>query len=140
MKTKLNVTKKEAEQICLWGEAIYNERNYLMICADGQMVFDIYGGSDDTKLSYENEYKDYEWRLKDINHLKQGDICKVIYSHFPKLHLYVFDKITEHYIDIGDEDYENKTCALMWGIEDNRPFKDYPFENVYKLFKKSDKK
>lgn len=70
MKKRLNVLKKEAEQIFLWGEAIYNDQNYLMICNDGQMVFDIYGGSDDTKLSYENEYKDYEWRLTDIKDLE----------------------------------------------------------------------
>ena len=137
MKTRMNVTKKESEQIYLWGEAIYDNDCYMYITQKGMMVFDIYGGSEDTKLSYENEYKDYEWRLTDIKDLKQGDICKVIYKYLPKLYIYVFDKITEHYID-GDEDYECKSCALMWGIEDNRPVKDYPFENVYKLFKKEE--
>jgi hypothetical protein len=140
MKERMNVTKKEAEQIGLWGECIVNnEYDYLMITTQGQFIFEYYAGSDDSILKYEDEYKDYEWRLTDINYLNQGDICKVIYKYLPKLYIYVFDKITEHYIDVGDEDYENKTCALMWGIEDNRPFKDYPFENVYKLFKKVDK-
>jgi hypothetical protein len=139
MKTRLNVLKKEAEQICLWGEAILSkdQLNYLTISKDGNFTFWVWGGSQD-QLSDEEEYKNYEWRLTDINYLERGDVCKVIYNYLPKLHLYVFDKITEHYIDIGDEDYENKTCALMWGIEDNRPVKDYPFENVYKLFKKGE--
>ena len=140
MKERLNVIKAEAKQIGLWGEAICSESDYLMICDDGQMIFDIYGFSDDTRLDYETEYKDWEWVLTDINYLKRGDVCKVIYNSLQKSYIYVFDKITEHYIDVGDDDYENKTCALMWGIEDNRPVKDYPFENVYKLCKKSDKK
>ncbi len=148
MKTKMNVIKKEAKQIFYSGGnntikplyGLYNKGYCLYISNVGfnfsSLDYVICMGYD---YSCEN-YKDYEWRLTDINYLKQGDICKVIYTHLPKLHIYVFDKITEHYIDVGDEDYENKFCALMWGIEDNRPVKDYPFENVYKLCKKSDKK
>jgi len=124
MKTKLNVLKKEAEQICLWGEAIYNEQNYLMICDDGQMVFDIYGGSDDTKLSYENEYKDYEWRLTDIKDLQQGDIIKCIYQSNNFTEIGVFDEY-----------------VIFWAIESNRPKKQIistnkSLELIYKLFKK----
>ena len=128
MKTKLNVLKKEAEQICLWGEAIYKKSNYLMICDDGKMVFDIYGGSDDTKLSYENEYKDYEWRLTDIKDLQQGDIIKCIYQSNNFTEIGVFDKY-----------------AIFWAIESNRPKKQIictnkSLELIYKLFKNSDKK
>ncbi len=130
MKTRLNVLKKEAEQICLWGEAIYNEGNYLMICDDGQMVFDIYGGSDDTKLSYENEYKDYEWRLTDIKDLQQGDVCKVLDT------ICVFDEPHPYMTS-------NNLIGTFWKIQNNRPFSFNGSINskpVLKLFKKSDKK
>jgi hypothetical protein len=135
MKTRMNVTKSEAKQIGLFGNAVLGNNSEMYIDARGGFYFNYFNGNDQTILTHENEYKDYEWRLTDINYLKQGDICKVIYKYLPKLYIYVFDKITEHYI-YGDEDYEFKFCALMWGIEDNRPFKDCPFENVYKLFKK----
>lgn len=119
----MNVTKKEAEQICLWGVAIYNDQNYLMICDDGQMVFDIYGGSDDTKLSYENEYKDYEWMLTDIKDLKQGDLI-LLTGGFNKYY-------RKNYI-LTVFDNEN----FCWQIRENRPEKIKIFCNVYKLFKK----
>ena len=123
LKTRLNVTKKEAEQICLWGEAIYKKSNYLMICDDGQMVFDIYSGSDDTKLSYENEYKDYEWRLTDIKDLQQGDLI-LLTGGFNKYY-------RKNYI-LTVFDNEN----FCWQIRENRPEKIKIFCNVYKLFKK----
>ena len=123
MKTRLNVLKKEAEQICLWGEAIFNKQNYLMICDDGQMVFDIYGGSDDTKLSYENEYKDYEWRLTGIKDLKQGDLILLTGG---------FDRYYRNYYILTVFDNEN----FCWIIRENRPKKIKILCNVYKLFKK----
>lgn len=123
MKQKMNVLKKEAEQICLWGEAIYNEGNYLMICDDGQMVFDIYGCSDDTTLSYENEYKDYEWRLTDIKDLQQGDLI-ILTGGFTKYYR------KDYILTVFDN--EN----FCWRIRENRPEKIKIFCNVYKLFKK----
>lgn len=123
MKTRLNVLKKEAEQICLWGEAICNEENYLIICDDGQMVFDIQGGSDDTKLSYENEYKDYEWRLTDIKDLKQGDIILLTGG---------FDRYYRKNYILTVFDNEN----FCWQIRENRPEKIKIFCSVYKLCEK----
>lgn len=139
LKTRLNVLKSEAEQICLWGEAIYNEGNYLMICTDGQMVFDTYGGSDDTKLSYENEYKDYEWRLTDINNLNQGDVCKMPTNSSD---ICVFDKLLPITNKRPERLSEFKGCYLFWFIHTNRPLtiSNYNILEVYKLFKNSDKK
>lgn len=125
MKTRMNVTKKEAEQICVWGEAICSESDYLMICDDGQMEFGIYSGSDDTKLSYENEYKDYEWRLTEIRDLKQGDVCM---KHFSTI------KRASWCICVFDKKYS------AYFILDNRPLELLITYPIYKLFKKSDKK
>lgn len=128
MKTRMNVTKKESEQICLWGEAIYKKSDYLMICDDGQMEFGIYSDSDDPKLSYENEYKDYEWRLIEKKSLlNRGDVVKV--EEYPnKWSVAVFDNLFDDRFN-------------FWRIRKNRPNDFYVFkEQIYKLFKKSDKK
>ena len=98
-----------------------------MICDDGQMVFDIYGGSDDTKLSYENEYKDYEWRLIELKDLIQGDLILLTGG---------FDRYYRKNYILTIFDNEN----FCWQIRENRPEKIKIFCNVYKLFKKRDKK
>jgi hypothetical protein len=91
-------------------------------------MFDEWGCSVDIKLSYENEYKDYEWRLTDIKDLKQGDIIKCIYQSNNFTEIGVFDEY-----------------VIFWAIESNRPKKQIistnkSLELIYKLFKKSDKK
>lgn len=106
----MNVLKSEAKEICLWGEAICSESDYLMICYDGQMIFDIYGFSDDTRLDYETEYKDYEWVLTDINYLKQGNVCK-----------YINDDINWNDICIFDWYNKYNEAYGFWNICYNRP-------------------
>lgn len=124
MKTKMNVLKKEAEQICLWGEAILSKDmlNYLTISKDGNFTFWVWGGSQD-RLSDEEEYKNYEWRLTDIKDLEQGDLILLTGG---------FNKYYRKSYILTVFDNEN----FCWQIRENRPEKINIFCNVYKLFKK----
>lgn len=129
MKERLNVTKSEAKQIGLWGVCILNkDYDHLMITKEGKFIFEYFAGSDQDILYYEDEYKDYEWRLTEIKDLEQGNIIKCIYQSNNFTEIGVFD------------DY-----AIFWAIESNRPKKQIictnkALELIYKLCKKSEDK
>lgn len=129
MKPRMNVTKAEAKQIGLWGVCILNkDYDHLMITKEGKFIFEYFAGSDQDILYYEDEYKDYEWRLIENKRLlNRGDVVKV--EEYPnKWSVAVFDNLFDDRFN-------------FWRIRKNRPNDFYVFnEQIYKLYKKSDKK
>jgi hypothetical protein len=134
MKTRLNVTKSEAKHIWFSEGNKYIPSHYGLKNKDTTLC--IYNSklqfSDDNVIcmdyNHSSEYyKDYEWRLTDIKDLEQGDLI-LLTGGFNKYY-------RKNYI-LTVFDNEN----FCWQIRENRPEKIKIFCNVYKLFKKIDKK
>jgi hypothetical protein len=126
MKTRMNVTKKEAEQLGWNAEFIRTDNAHFSI-KDGSFVFWSGNGGACGILNHKNKYKDYEWRLTDLCDLEQGDLILLTGG---------FDKYYRKNYVLAVFDKDN----YCWQIRENRPETIKIFCNVYKLFKKSDKK
>jgi hypothetical protein len=136
MKNKMNVLKKEAKQICFnegnkfipnhYG--LKDNKDNILCIYNSRLIFDFgFLTCLDYDSIYEN-YKDYEWRLIENKRLlNRGDVVKV--EEYPnKWSVAVFDNLFDDRFN-------------FWRIRKNRPNDFYVFkEQIYKLFKKSDKK